>query len=225
MPKLGMGEIRRRQLIDATQVVLHREGMDDLTLKKIADEAGVVTSQITHYFGTKEALLNATMADLVVGVLREVHTRRTSAASVVDELAAIVHGNLAASQTSDAAVSVWLYFWSRVPFDAEFKRLQNICDYQLRKYVFGSLQGVVPRSVAAGTAGVIIALAYGMWLRHAYAGQEYDVGELHAVMLGIVRSQVEIARRDGRLKRMPDLDRLVATREPKPSNASATRRR
>jgi len=221
MPKLGMGEIRRRQLIDATYVVLHREGMDNLTLKKIADEAGIVTSQITHYFGTKEALLNATMADMVIGLLREVRTRRVSATTALEELSAIVHGNLAASQTSEAAVSVWLYFWSRVPFDAEFKRLQIICDYQLRKYVLSSLKDVVPRSVALGTAETIISLAYGMWLRHAYVGQQHDSRELCAVTFGLVKSQVEMARRDGRLKGTPDLERLTAIRERQTPKVSA----
>lgn len=215
MPKLGMGEIRRKQLIDATYVVLHRDGMEDLTLKKIADEAGIVTSQITHYFGTKQALIEATMRDLVASLLREVQLRRRQADSVIGEVAAIVDGNFATSQTSDMAVAVWLYFWSRVPYEPEFQRLQKICDYQLRKYIMGSLRNIVPKREAESIAETIIALAYGLWLRDAHSGHTVvPANTAHGIALAVVQARIQSAWQDNlsEVKRTKEKVTIAAAR-------------
>ncbi|WP_315919088.1 transcriptional regulator BetI [Mesorhizobium sp. SP-1A] len=193
MPKLGMAPIRRRQLIEATYLVLHRDGIDDLTLKKIAVEAGVATSIITHYFGTKEALIAATMSDLVGSLLREVRDRRRQAASTIDEVVAIVDGNFAPSQVSPMAVSAWLYFWSRVPYDPAFDRMQRICDYQLRKYLRNSLKDIVTQDEADDIAETIVCLSYGFWLQFAHRQGEFDVARAHRMALQVIEARVQMA--------------------------------
>lgn len=193
MPKLGMAPIRRKQLIDATYLVLHRDGIDDLTLKKIATEAGVATSIITHYFGTKEALIAETMSDLVGSLLREIRDRRKQAASTIDEIVAIVDGNFAPSQVSPMAVSAWLYFWSRVPYDATFDRMQRICDYQLRKYLAKSLNDIVSKEEADDIAETIVCLSYGFWLQFAHRQGEFDVSRAHRMALQVIEARIQMA--------------------------------
>ncbi|MGB3391582.1 MAG: transcriptional regulator BetI [Pseudaminobacter sp.] len=193
MPKLGMAPIRRRQLIDATYLVLHRDGIDALTLKKIATEAGVATSIITHYFGTKEALIADTMSDLVGSLLREVRDRRKQATSTIDEIVAIVDGNFAPSQVSPTAVSAWLYFWSRVPYDAAFDRMQRICDYQLRKYLTKSLKDLVSKEEADDIAETIVCLSYGFWLQFAHRQGDFDVARAHRMALQVIEARIQTA--------------------------------
>jgi len=193
MPKLGMAPIRRKQLIEATYLVLHRDGIDDLTLKKIATEAGVATSIITHYFGTKEALIADTMSDLIGSLLREVRDRRKLASSTIDEIVAIVDGNFAPSQVSPTAISAWLYFWSRVPYDSTFDRMQRICDYQLRKYLVHSLKDIVAREEADEIADTIVCLSYGFWLQFAHRQGDFDVVRAHRMALQVIEARIQMA--------------------------------
>jgi len=188
-----MAPIRRKQLIAATYEVLYRSGYDTLTLKKVADEAGVATSMVTHYFGTKESLILETMSDLVAGFLREVKQRRREARNTVDEVVAIVDGNFAPSQVSKPAVAAWLHFWSRVPYEPAYKRLQKICDYQLDKYLRGSLQQFVSEDQAREIAETIISLSYGCWLQFAHHEDDFDVSRAHSMALHVIEARIQMA--------------------------------
>lgn len=193
MPKLGMAPIRRKQMITATYEVLYQRGYDDLTLKRVADEVGVATSMVTHYFGTKENLILETMSDLVGGFLREVKQRRREAESTIDEIVAIVDGNFAPSQVSKTAVSAWLHFWSRVPYEPKYKRIQKICDYQLDKYLRTSLRQIVSEEQARQISATIISLSYGCWLQFAHYEDDFDVGRAHRMALQVIEARLQLA--------------------------------
>jgi TetR/AcrR family transcriptional regulator, transcriptional repressor of bet genes len=57
MPKLGMGPIRREQICRAAAVVIAREGFAGSTMRTVAEEAGVSTGMLNHYFANRQDLL------------------------------------------------------------------------------------------------------------------------------------------------------------------------
>lgn len=57
MPKLGMGPIRREQICRAAAVVVAREGFAGSTMRMVAEEAGVSTGMLNHYFANRQDLL------------------------------------------------------------------------------------------------------------------------------------------------------------------------
>jgi TetR/AcrR family transcriptional regulator, transcriptional repressor of bet genes len=57
LPKLGMGPIRREQICRAAAVVIAREGFAGSTMRMVADEAGVSTGMLNHYFANRQDLL------------------------------------------------------------------------------------------------------------------------------------------------------------------------
>jgi TetR/AcrR family transcriptional repressor of bet genes len=71
MPKLGMGPVRRRQLVEAAIAVIHDEGFAKATVARIARRAGVSTGIVHHYFADKDALLTATMRSLLAELRRD----------------------------------------------------------------------------------------------------------------------------------------------------------
>jgi AcrR family transcriptional regulator len=64
MPKLPVAE-RRRQIIDAAVVVALREGIDRMTTRRVAHEAGVAVGVLHYCFGTRNALLREVITHLV----------------------------------------------------------------------------------------------------------------------------------------------------------------
>ncbi|KKK36913.1 transcriptional regulator [Mesobacillus campisalis] len=57
MPKVGMEEIRKEQVITAAKNCIVSKGLSNLSMKDIAAQAGVSTGIIYHYFESKEVLL------------------------------------------------------------------------------------------------------------------------------------------------------------------------
>ena len=57
MPKLGMGPIRREQICRAAAAVISREGFAGSTMRMVAEEAGVSTGMLNHYFANRQDLL------------------------------------------------------------------------------------------------------------------------------------------------------------------------
>ena len=60
-PKVGMGPVRREQIVRATVRCLAREGYTRLTMKKVAREAGFSQGILHYYFADKRAILVATL--------------------------------------------------------------------------------------------------------------------------------------------------------------------
>src|SRR3954454_15418708 len=56
-----MEPIRREQICRAAATVIAREGFAGTTLRKVADEAGVSTGMLNHYFTNRQDLLTQTL--------------------------------------------------------------------------------------------------------------------------------------------------------------------
>ncbi len=79
MPKVGMEPIRRQQLIKATMAAIDEVGLADATVMRIARHAGVSAGIISHYFGGKDGLLEATMRQILSDLGEAVAARRRGA--------------------------------------------------------------------------------------------------------------------------------------------------
>jgi AcrR family transcriptional regulator len=64
MSKLPVAE-RRRQIIQAAVAVALREGIDRMTTRRVAQEAGVAVGVLHYCFGTRDALLREVITHLV----------------------------------------------------------------------------------------------------------------------------------------------------------------
>ncbi len=57
MPKIGMEEVRKKQVIYSTLEQIGQEGLEKLTLDKVAKRAGVSKGVVTYYFKNKEEMI------------------------------------------------------------------------------------------------------------------------------------------------------------------------
>ncbi|GAB2485347.1 TetR/AcrR family transcriptional regulator [Promicromonospora xylanilytica] len=65
MPRVVDHEERRTQIVYALWLVIAQHGIEGVSLRHVAAEAGVSMGRIQHYFGTKEALVLAGCTALV----------------------------------------------------------------------------------------------------------------------------------------------------------------
>lgn len=175
MPKVGMQPIRRQQLIDATLAAVNELGFAETSISQIAQRAGVSTGIISHYFGGKNGLIEATMRYLLQQLGKTVAEMQTQVDATPEQrLLAIVRGNFAAPQTNKAAMKVWLAFWASSLHQPDLHRLQQVNHYRLHSNLKYEFMKVLSQSEAETAAQGLAALIDGFWLRGALISGEID---------------------------------------------------
>ncbi|MFG6666438.1 transcriptional regulator BetI [Halomonas sp. HNIBRBA4712] len=176
MPKVGMEPIRREQLIKSTMAAIDEVGLAEATVIRIARHAGVSAGIISHYFGGKDGLLEATMRQILTDLSEAVARRREalSDTSPRAQIGAIIEGNFDRSQVTGPAAKTWLAFWASSMHRPALARLQNINDRRLYSNLCHQFCRVMPRAQAQDAAGTLAAMIDGLWLRGALAPQGLD---------------------------------------------------
>jgi len=175
MPKLGMEPVRRRQLIEATIASIHEDGFQDATVARISRRAGLSVGMVNHYFDGKGELLEATMQSLAAESMAGAQSLLKGAKGPEEELLAIIDGNFAPSQRSPEAISAWLSFYAQVPGNKEFARIQLEMDRELLTLLRPRLEKLVAPERVESRAQAIVALIYGLWLRHTQDAEGFNL--------------------------------------------------
>ncbi|WP_404399331.1 transcriptional regulator BetI [Idiomarina seosinensis] len=167
MPKVGMHPVRRQQLIDATIDVVAEVGLKSTTISAIAKKAGLSSGIISHYFGGKQALIEATVRYLLSRLKLE-----SSPADPVLRLMKIVDLNFADIQQSLPSTKTWLSFWGESMHDEGLSRLQEVNKRRLLTNLRYSFRQLLPKQQAHEAAQMTAALIDGFWLRCALSRQQ-----------------------------------------------------
>ncbi|WP_447929025.1 transcriptional regulator BetI [Vreelandella sp. EE27] len=177
MPKVGMEPIRRQQLIEATMTAIDEVGLAEVTILRIARHAGVSAGIISHYFGGKDGLLEATMRQILTDLSQAVAKRRRGLIerSARAHIGAIIEGNFDRSQVSGPAAKTWLAFWASSMHRPALARLQNVNDRRLYANLCSQFRKAMPREQAQNAARTLAALIDGLWLRGALTPDGLDV--------------------------------------------------
>ena len=175
MPKLGMREVRRAQLIDATLLTIDQAGLSGTTLASVAQRANISTGIVSHYFGDKDGLLEATMRHILRD-LWAATTRRRNAAKPQPRarLRAVVAANFDVSQVSGPVMKTWLAFWTESMHEPGLRRLQRVNTRRLYSNLCAEFAKELPRGAARRAASGLAAMIDGLWLRGALAGEPFD---------------------------------------------------
>lgn len=191
MPKLGMQQIRRRQLIDATIRTIEKHGFADTTIARISQAAGLSSGIISHYFGGKNALLAATMRSLLTDLQSEAIARLRCAGTPVARVEAVIGANFAAEQFTPQVSAAWLAFYSQVPHSPELARLHRAYVRRLRSNLRHAFRQLLPSTAAEDAAEGMSSMIDGIWVRAALARTTPDIGAAKALADDYLRMLLE----------------------------------
>ncbi len=191
MPKLGMEEIRRRQLIEATIASIHEVGFAESSLSRISARAGVSTGIVHHYFEDKAELLESTLRALGTNLRLCVVRKLSAARTPVERLLAVIDGNIGTEQFTPEGVSAWLAFWAQVPTSPRLARIQNVIISRLRDNLVHALKSM-GRKDAVEIARVTEALIDGLWLRAALAEDGPDSARARRLVLDYLNTRLDL---------------------------------
>ncbi|GAA3930978.1 transcriptional regulator BetI [Litoribacillus peritrichatus] len=192
MPKVGMKPVRQAQLIEATLSSVEQFGLHGTTVGTISKIAGVSSGIISHYFGGKQELLEATVRFLLKSLNEELMNQlRIKGDSPIARLEAIIHTNFSPFQTSERGAKTWLAFWAQSMHDERLARLQRVNEKRLRSNLKYSLNSLLPKEKVADTAEAIAALIDGLWLRGALNGGDIKADKAAVICKNFLHETIE----------------------------------
>lgn len=168
MPIVGIQETRKQQLIEATLASVAEYGLQNTTINSISRLAGMSSGIISHYFGGKQGLIEATVKQLLEELKRALLAKTAGGPmSPRQRLMMIVEANFTEFQRSRPATKTWLSFWAQAMHDPGLARLQHINNQRLLSNLRYSFRRVMTPDQAADAARQTAALIDGFWLRSA----------------------------------------------------------
>lgn len=191
MPRKDIPKQRREQLIAAACETIGDVGLAGVTLSQVASQAGMSTGIVSHYFGDKDGLLNATMRH----ILRDLHDavaalRCTAQDTPEAQLFAIIQGNFHPSQTSGTSMRTWLDFWAASLHQPALRRLQRVNDHRLFSNICCQFRRQLPRDEARSAARGLAAMIDGLWLRGSLTGVDFNVCKASEIAFDYVENKL-----------------------------------
>lgn len=182
---------RREQLITAAFEAIGDVGLAGVTLSQVASQAGMSTGIVSHYFGDKDGLLNATMRRILRDLHDAVATCRSCAEDTPEaQLFAIIKGNFHPSQTSGTSMRTWLDFWAASLHHPTLRRLQRVNDHRLFSNICCQFRRELPRDDARRAARGLAAMIDGLWLRASLTGLDFNVRQASEIAFDYVENKL-----------------------------------
>lgn len=184
MPKLGMKEIRREEVIEATKRCLARKGSVNLSIKSIAKEAGLSTGIIYHYFENKEELLLKVIKEAFASSHQDVMEAVEPLDSPREKLFRHIDSINSVPTHNPDFYTVLLNYLGQAPANPELQRIIEKFFANLRTYV-GRYLG---QGVAAGQFDpdkvkdlpvLVIALGMGLGIMWSLDKKSFDIDQLN----------------------------------------------
>lgn len=119
MPKIVDHDEQRRAIAVAAIAVIDAQGLDAARLRDVAEAAAVTTGAVTHYFASKDAVLEAAMGEIVRRILDKQGEAPLPGSAI--ELIEFAAGFLPVDAESRRDWRVWIGFWGRAINNARLR--------------------------------------------------------------------------------------------------------
>ncbi len=144
-PKVGIHEAARRaQILQAARTCIVELGYEHATVRDVAQEAGVSTGTIVHYFGDKDTMLEAALLGKVQDTGIAFRAALTGAQSAWEKLERLVTASIPETDEVRDEWRLWLTFWGEVTRN---ERLRAVSEKQHRRWT-----RFLARIIAEGSA-------------------------------------------------------------------------
>jgi len=183
MPKIVDHEKRKEQIAEAAWRVIRREGLDGVSVRRIAEEMGISLGSLRHYFDSQDELLSYAMRLISKRVRLRIQSLPLSGDALSDielilaEMAPLDEERLAESE-------VWLAFAGKAVSDPSVRELSLEVHEELALAIRRLIEVLVDRKAARDGINVELearrlhALLDGLVVHHTTFSERLDRKEL-----------------------------------------------
>ncbi|SEQ83126.1 transcriptional regulator, TetR family [Thalassovita taeanensis] len=185
---LTKGEATAERILDAAFTSIATRGCGAVTLRGIADEAGVVLSQLSYYYGNKDSLFSAVMTRMQSGYIAALSERLQGLVSLEAQIIALIDYNEAILNDSPDTYRNFLEFsnvaMTSAPFQAEVADFTS----QLATMIENCISNYEPKTTSvagfpvAALARFILSASFGIALQCFLNPQNEDVRKGFAIL-------------------------------------------
>lgn len=176
----------RLRLIDSTLEVVGQLGLENLTIRKVSEHAGVSVGLVHHHFENKSNLVYKTFVYLIRRVREQLTAGRRGIADPVERMKFTADMCFSDEVMSPGAANVWPHMWSSSAHDEEVQRLCAAFSRRLRSnFIFDLRQAGCDRTIATIYAIQAMALVHGLWIEHRVAAI-ISIEEVLGVFHGVI---------------------------------------
>ncbi|UVK37407.1 transcriptional regulator BetI [Mesorhizobium sp. AR10] len=177
---------RREQLIEATIVSIHEDGLEKTSIQRIAKRAGLTAGIVGHYFGDKDGLLNATYDALYAKILANAERASHSQTSPTARVKSILLGYLSPDQLTPEIVSAWYVLVARLRQSPALQEIQSNAEITVRGKLRALLDEELSSNDAEALSRGLFAMVTGFWVLMASAPAPQDCDEHRKSILSVV---------------------------------------
>jgi AcrR family transcriptional regulator len=165
---------RRAEIVAAASAVALAEGLESLTLRRVADALGVVPGLVNHYFPAVDDLVAVAFSEAASGELEQVFAAAGEGGTPAQRMRAVLA--LLVSQDRDSISLLWLDAWQaaarRPALRAEVSRQMDAWQHRLTELIragvdAGSFHAEDPATVAVQVLAMIDGLSVQAVMRSA----------------------------------------------------------
>ena len=196
MPKVGMEEIRREQVIAATTRCIVNKGMVNLSVKDIAAEAGVSTGIIYHYFKNKEEILMHVIKAAFQQSHQAVMDTVEPLDSPRDKLFKHIENINAVAKHNSEFYKLFLNYLGQTGSNEQVgavvkKFFKNLRAYVQKYLTEGVNREIFPSKTAKDLPAIIIALGMGLGIMWTVDQEAFDLDEMSETYKEVIGKFIE----------------------------------
>jgi TetR/AcrR family transcriptional repressor of bet genes len=193
---------RQEQLLAAAYLVASRDGLDQVTARRVATEAGASPGLIYFHFGTMDALVVTLLDQLLAGALdAEVTPAIAALPTATERLVAMVDEEIRGLPEQVVAVDLFFSFWFgsrsqvfRERIDAALRRYQRVfeavCQDVVAEQDLVAGPGAPRRVTAAAMAEAVVAFVQGAAVQMLRDPARFDVEAMRRTAHALLTSRL-----------------------------------
>jgi len=164
MPKIVDHDARRAELVEASWTVIAAEGLEGLTMRKVADAAGCTTGRITHYFADREALVLAALRAVNGATGNRTDVLLSSDAPPREKLILCLEEGLPLDKIRQLEWKVWIAFWAAAASNPDLAKENDARHQGWIKALSPLITAVAPKTDAEHEARILMGILDGLGL-------------------------------------------------------------
>ncbi len=195
VPKVVDRETRRGQVAEAIHRIAAREGLEGVSVRLVAAEAGLSAGAVQREFASKEELLRFALEVTVDEVLSRFGRFRIGPGGLTftEGLRQVLLDLLPTDERRRAQARIWAAFYARAAVDPGFAAVLAELDTRTRGHLraafeYASEQGeLAPGRDPAALAELLIVFVDGLWLTCARLPEGADLSPQRTAVESMVR--------------------------------------
>lgn len=167
MPKIIDHDTRRRELVEASWNVIATEGLEGLTMRKIAAAADCTTGRITHYFANREALVLAALQSAYDASATRLNAIIAADLEPLEQLRQALEETLPLNQQRLREWKVWIAYWTAATTQPGLAQQNDTHHDRWLEAMMPLVQKVAPGLNVRQETHLLLSLVDGLGLRAA----------------------------------------------------------